>query len=223
MKRAAFFSALPLIGTIAAAANQAPQTPNVLTPSEIAAGWELLFDGKSIEDWKASDSPGTFSVRDGEIIVHGPRSHLFYLGPIHQHKFKNFELQADVLTRRGANSGIYFHTTWQPTGWPNDGFEVQVNNSHSDPKRTAALYDVKDNYAAVASDDEWFTMNIRVEGNHVVTRVNGNLIVDYIEAADWSAPKDHPGRRIASGTFALQGHDPASETHFRNIKVRVLP
>ena len=40
-------------------------------------GWQVLFDGKSLDGWKANDEPGTFSVDGDEIIVHGPRSHLF--------------------------------------------------------------------------------------------------------------------------------------------------
>src|SRR6202041_129960 len=43
-------------------------------------GWINLFDGKTLDGWKASDEPGTFSVEDGKIVVHGPRSHLYYVG-----------------------------------------------------------------------------------------------------------------------------------------------
>jgi hypothetical protein len=218
MKNLAITSCLLLCATKALAA-----AFNVLSPEEKDAGWQLLFDGQSINDWRASDEPGTFSVNAGEIIVKGPRSHLYYLGPVENHDFKNFELKADILTFPKANSGIYFHTTWQPKGWPDNGFEVQVNNSHSDPKRTAGLYDVKDVYGVIAKDFVWFTMEIKVEGNHVITKVDGKVIVDYTEADDWVPPKNHPGRRIAHGTFALQGHDPGSEIHYRNIKVRVLP
>ena len=80
---------------------------------------------------------GTFSVKDGMIIVHGNRSHLFYAGPVEDHNFKNFEFKADIMTEPGSNSGVYFHTEYQATGWPDKGYEVQVNNSHTDWKRTA--------------------------------------------------------------------------------------
>ncbi|SDR82183.1 DUF1080 domain-containing protein [Opitutus sp. GAS368] len=196
---------------------------NTLTPAESAAGWHLLFDGKSIADWRASDQPGTFSVAAGEIVVKGPRSHLFYEGPVANHDFKNFELSVEVLTKPKANSGVYFHTEWQPEGWPAKGFEVQVNNTHSDPKRTAGLYGIKDTYDQVAKDNVWFTMFIRVEGRHIVTSVDGKVIIDYTEPENWTPPANFPGRRVAHGTFALQGHDPGSETHFRNLKIRPLP
>ena len=186
-------------------------------------GWISLFDGKSLDGWKASDKPGTFSVENGEIVVHGERSHLFYLGDVNGHDFKNFEVKADVMARKGSNSGFYFHTAWQETGWPDKGFEVQVNNTHKDPKKTAGLYDIVDNYEAPAKDDEWFTLTIKVEGKHVITKVNDKVIVDYTEPEGFQPKPNHIGRKIDHGTFALQGHDPGSEVHFKNIFVKPLP
>jgi hypothetical protein len=186
-------------------------------------GWISLFDGKSLDGWKASDKPGTFSVENGEIVIHGERSHLFYLGDVNGHDFKNFEVKADVMARKGSNSGFYFHTAWQEAGWPDKGFEVQVNNTHKDPKKTAGLYDIVDNYEAPAKDDEWFTLYIKVEGKHVITKVNDKVIVDYTEPNDFQPKPNHPGRKIDHGTFALQGHDPGSEVHFKNIYVKPLP
>ncbi|HKB57611.1 MAG TPA: DUF1080 domain-containing protein, partial [Lacunisphaera sp.] len=148
---------------------------NTLTPAEAAAGWHLLFDGKSLDGWKANESPQVFTVADGQIVVKGPRCHLFYTGPVANHDFKNFELSVEVMTKPKANSGVYFHTEWQAEGWPAKGYEVQVNNSHSDPKRTAGLYGIKDNFAAVAKDDVWFTMFIRVEGRHITASVDGKV------------------------------------------------
>ena len=186
-------------------------------------GWIALFDGKSLDGWKASDKPGTFSVVNGELVVHGDRSHLFYDGPAHGHDFKNFELKAEIMAKHGANSGVYFHTIFQDTGWPDKGFEVQVNNTHGHPKKTAGLYDIKDNFTAPAKDDEWFTMTIRVEGKHVVVKVNDQVITDWTEPENFEPPKGHANRKIDHGTFALQGHDPGSEVHFKSIAVKPLP
>lgn len=191
--------------------------------AESGDGWQVLFDGKSLDGWKASDAPGTFTVADGELIVHGNRSHLFYVGPVANHDFQNFEVKAEVKTKMGANSGFYFHTAWQETGWPDKGFEVQVNNTHKDPKKTAGLYNIKDNFEAPAKDDEWFTLTVRVEGKHVVTMVNDKVITDYTEPADFQPLPKNPGRKIDRGTFAIQGHDPASVVHFKNIRVKPLP
>jgi hypothetical protein len=196
---------------------------NTLTPAESAAGWHLLFDGNSLAGWQANEAPATFHVADGAIVVKGPRSHLFYTGPVANHDFKNFELTIDVLTRPGANSGVYFHTELQPEGWPAKGYEVQVNNTQKDIKRTAGLYGIKDNFDTVAKDDVWFTMKIKVEGRRITTSVDGKVISDFTEPAGWTPPADFAGRKLGHGTFALQGHDPDSEVHYRNLKIRLLP
>lgn len=185
--------------------------------------WQSLFDGKTLDGWRASEKPGSFSVRDGQIVVRGPRSHLYYVGEVQRHDLRDFELQLEVMTKPGANSGVYFHTAWQQDGWPSKGYEVQVNNSQSDPKRTGGLYGVQDNYQVPAKDDVWFTMRIRVEGNRVRTFVDGKQIVDYTQPEQLQRPQDMKGRVLSSGTFALQAHDPDSEVHYRNIKVRALP
>lgn len=198
-------------------------TPNELTPAEKADGWQLLFDGKSLDGWTANEKPGTFSVQDGNIVTAGPRSHLFYSGPVHNHDFKNFELRLEVMTYPKANSGVYFHTAFQESGWPTKGYEVQVNNTHSDWRRTAGLYMVQDNKEAPVADNTWFTLRIRVEGKHITTWVNDKVISDYTEEANPDRPAAIAGRLISNGTFALQGHDPASRVLFRTIAVRVLP
>lgn len=220
MRLAPLAAAAALVLSVTA---QAADMPNTLTPEESAAGWQLLFDGKTLDDWRASDQPGSFSVKAGAIVVRGPRSHLFYMGPVQQHDFRNFELKVDVKTFPKANSGVYFHTRWQEVGWPEFGYEVQVNNSHSDPSRTGGLWGVQDYPKVVSPDGQWFTLTVRVEGKHVTTFVNSEKTADYTEESPIVRKKGLEKRFLASGTFALQGHDPESEAHFRNIKVRVLP
>jgi len=185
--------------------------------------WVSLFDGKTLTNWKASEQPGTFSVEDGAIKVAGVRSHLYYDGPVMDHNFTNFEFKALVMTKPGSNSGIYFHTAYQETGFPDKGFEVQVNNSHSDWKRTAGLYDIKDVKEVYVKDDEWFTEYIRVEGKHVITKINDKVVCDWTQPDGFTPPAGHSGRVISSGTFALQGHDPKSVVFFKDIMVRPLP
>jgi len=185
--------------------------------------WISLFDGKSLEGWRASEHPSTFSVDDGRIIADGPRAHLFYVGPVQNHDFKNFEFRAEVMTTPGSNSGIYFHTEYQDSGWPSKGYEAQVNNTHSDPRKTASLYAIDDIKQSPAQDNEWFTMHIRVQGKRIMISVDGETLVDYTEPDDAERPSNMAGRVLSSGTFALQGHDPDSRVYYRNIMVRPLP
>ena len=186
-------------------------------------GWISLYDGKSFDGWKASEKPGSFSIEDGAIKVAGVRSHLFYDGPVLNHNFKNFEFKAQVMTKPGSNSGIYFHTEYQDKGFPDKGFEVQVNNSHSDWKRTGGLYDIKDTREVYVKDDVWYTEYIRVEGKHVIVKINDIVVTDWTQPDDFVPVRGHSGRIIATGTFAFQAHDPKSIVFYKDIMVRPLP
>ena len=183
------------------------------------ADYVSLFDGKSLDGWKSNDdTPGCFTISDGAIKISGGRAHLFYVGKVNNADFKNFEFKAKVMTTKGSNSGIYFHTKFQEKGWPSAGYECQVNNTHGDPRKTASLYAIKDVNPAPAKDDEWFDYEIIVEGKQIIVKINGETITDYTEPADL----DRPERQLSSGTFALQAHDPGSKVYYRDLKVKKL-
>lgn len=184
------------------------------------AGFEPLFDGKSLTGWKVNESPQSWKVEDGKIVCHGPRSHLFYVGPdaAKPADFKNFHFKADVMTRPNANSGIFFHTRFQPDGWPAVGYEMQVNNSQGDPVRTGSIYNVVKNFVPPAKDDTWFTEEVIVKDKQITVLVDGKVLFEFVE------PDGVTGtRKLSSGTFALQAHDPGSEVHYKNIRVKRLP
>src|SRR6478672_948221 len=130
-------------------------------------GWISLFNGKSLTDWKVGENAGTFTVDSGMIIAHGNVAHLFYNGNVQNHDFRNFHFKAEVKTTPGSNSGIYFHTAYQEAGWPSKGYEVQVNNSHTDWRRTGSLYAIQDVKEVLVKDNVWFTEEIIVEGKKV--------------------------------------------------------
>jgi hypothetical protein len=186
--------------------------------------WVTIFNGKNLDGWKALENPETFQVRDGELVVKGDRGHLFYVGPVADHDFTNFEWKCDVLTKPGANSGMFFHTKEQPEGWLTMGYEAQIDNSHTDPRRTGGIYSFADVIdKSPAKDNEWFTQQVTVEGKRIVIRVNDKITTDFTEPEKLERPKGQEAKRLSHGTFAIQGHDPGSEVHFRNIQVRVLP
>jgi hypothetical protein len=177
-------------------------------------GWITLFDGKTFGDWKPNERPDSWSIQDGAIVARGPRSHLFYM----PRGFKNFDFKADVMTKPGSNSGIFFHTKYVPEGWPKQGYECQVNNTHGDTVKTGSLYDTKKIYKTAAQDNKWWTQEIIVRGKRVVVKVDGKTVLDYTE------PEGKTGTlKLGKGLFALQAHDPKSEVRFKNIKIRPLP
>ena len=184
-------------------------------------GWVEMFDGKSLRGWKVSENPDSWRVEDGMLVCHGPRAHLFYVAE--KEPFKNFHFKADVKTTEGSNSGIYFHTKYQESGWPSAGYECQVNISHTDPKKSSGLYGVKDVYDPPAKDGQWYTQEIIVKGRNIQLLVNGKVMVDYTEPENQPAASAEFQRRLGEGTFALQAHDPDSRVYFRNLRVKRLP
>ncbi|HYC71382.1 MAG TPA: DUF1080 domain-containing protein [Opitutaceae bacterium] len=194
---------------------------SALVAQEAEEGFVALTDGKSFNGWKAStENPGTWKLEDGAFVSRGPRSHLFYVGD--GQPFKNFELKVEVMTEPGSNGGIYFHTKYQETGWPKAGFETQVNNTQSDWRKTGSVYAIASTGLAAATDNKWWTQHVIVQGNKVTVKIDGKVAVEYVEPAGTQAGGDFE-RKLGSGTFALQGHDPKSIVHYRNIRVKRLP
>lgn len=208
--------------------NPPTQTSPPVPPRTETEAWQSLFDGRTLEGWQAGESPESFKVENGAIVAEGRRSHLYYTGPVQRGTFTNFEFSAEVMTFPGANSGVYFHTRWQPEGFPLAGYEVQISNTDppgtppsARPSRSGGLWGIVDHPVAVVGDHQWFTLSIRVVGKRIQTGINGQVIVDYTEPDDVVRPANLAGRLLSGGTFALQAG--GSTTLYRSIQVRQLP
>jgi hypothetical protein len=185
-------------------------------------GFVSLWDGKTLDGWKINENEKSWKIENGELVCKGDRSHIFYVGK--EAPFKNFHFKTEVMTKPRANAGIYFHTKYQDSGWPKFGYEAQVNATQGDPKKTGSLYAVKDVLEANHKDNEWYTEEIIVEGKRIQIIVNGKVVTDFTEEPDRKAGSDFT--RILDkdgGTFAFQSHDPGSEVHFKNVRVKKLP
>jgi hypothetical protein len=186
-------------------------------------GWISLFDGKTMDNWKIStENPSTFRVDSGMIIVNGPRAHLFYNGDVLNHDFKNFELKVKVMTTPGSNSGIFIHTAYQEKGWPSKGYEVQVNQTHTDWRKTGSLYAVDDVKEVHVKDYEWYTEHIIVQDKKITIKINDKTVVEYTEPDGIENTEGRKEKHLSSGTFALQGHDPKSKVYYKEVMVKPL-
>lgn len=178
------------------------------------------MDGKTFEGWKiAEENQGTWKIEEGAFVANGNRSHLYYVGD--GKPFRNFHLKVEVMTGPESNGGIYFHTRYQPRGWPAGGFECQVNNTHSDWIKTGSLYGIVNNGRSPAQDGKWWTQEIIVRGSSVLVLVDGQKVLEYVEPPGAQPGKDFE-RKLGEGTFALQGHDPKSVVRYKNIQVKRL-
>jgi hypothetical protein len=169
--------------------------------------WIHIFDGSTLEGWKANEHPESWTVKDGAIRGDGPASHLFYMNA----RCVNCEFKAEVRINHGGNSGMYFRTAFGP-GFPH-GYEAQVDNTHKDPVRTGSLYNFVPVYEQLIPDDTWWTQHVIVNGNHIQIFVNDKMTVDYIDQKN----------TYTSGFLALQQHNQGSVVEFRNIMMKELP
>jgi hypothetical protein len=169
--------------------------------------WKPIFDGSTLEGWKANERPESWTVRNGAITGDGPASHLFYM----KEKCVNCEFKAEVKINHGGNSGMYFRTAFGP-GFPK-GYEAQVDNTHTDPVRTGSLYGFVKVFEQLIPDDTWWTQHIIVEGNHIQIFVNDKKTVDFIDEKN----------TYTDGFLALQQHNAGSVVEFKNLMIRHLP
>ena len=192
----------------------------VAKAADAEEGFVKIMDGQTFDGWKiAEEKSKSWKIEDGAFVAKGERSHLFYVGD--EKPFKDFELKVEVMTEPGSNGGIYFHTKFQDSDWPRQGFECQVNVTQGDWKKTGSLYDVANITTTPAKDNEWWTQHITVKGNKVTVRINDKIVLEYTEPPGAQASKPFT-RKLAEGTFALQAHDPKSVIRYRNIRVKRL-
>jgi len=171
------------------------------------SGWIRIFDGKTLDGWKANENPESWTVKDGAIVGDGEKSHLFYM----KQECENCEFKAMVKLNHGGNSGMYFRTAWGP-GFPR-GYEAQVNNTHPDWRRTGSLYHFSDVKEQLVPDDTWWTQHIIANGNHIIIKVNDKTVVDYVDQ----------NNTYKKGYLALQQHNKGSVVEYKDLMMRLLP
>jgi hypothetical protein len=192
--------------------------------------WTNLFDGRTLQGWRPAENKQSWKVQEGALFCDGPRSHLFYDGPVRNADFRNFELEVEARAPHAANSGVYFHTRYQESNFPQKGFEIQIINSltgresYQPRVMTGSLYGLRNVYKPLAADDQWFKLNVLVRGKNIQVRLDGLLLVDYTEPTPPHIPDGMERERFLDrGTFALQCHDANTRTAFRSVRVRPLP
>jgi hypothetical protein len=192
-------------------------------------GWVTILDAKSFKDWKvAPESPkshveesatvkkvvagdslhdGRWTFENGVLHGEGGVSHIF--SP--RGDYENFSYRAEIRIKDKGNSGQYFRTEFG-NGFPN-GYEAQVNSTHTDPVRTGSLYGFVKVFDQLVPPDIWFTQEVTAIGNHITIKVNGKTTVDYVDTKNTHM----------KGHFAFQQHNLGSEVWIRNVQVKELP
>ncbi len=206
---------------------------NRLSTDEQAAGWTLLFDGKTLDGWQSSSGkPSQRPVEQGSLNPHGCGGYML----IYDRPLSDFVLKLDFKIAPKTNSGVFFRT-WPLTPRSDkdvgfNGLEVAIDDTTSAGFHdTGAIYDLlKPTQNAMRPAGEWNQLQLTCNKNIVEVAVNGE-VVNRMDLDEWTKPnrrpdgsahkfdvayKDHPRR----GYIGLQDH--GGECWYKNIKLKVL-
>lgn len=202
---------------------------NTLTAAEKAAGWKLLFDGKTTAGWRNYRKD---KISDGWQVVDGVLSAKKGAGDIiTTDQFGSFELVLDYKISKGGNSGVMFHVTEEGKYPYETGPEVQIYDHPGGPdvQKTGFLYQLYDSQVdSTKPAGEWNQMRLLITPEKCATFINGQKYHEYVIGSDdWNS-------RLARGKFkqmplfatrdkgfiCLQEH--GSDVEFKNIKIRPI-
>ncbi len=174
-----------------------------------------LFNGKNLKGWKIYGTEKWY-VENGELICEsGPDKKYGYLAT--EKFYKNFDLTMEFKEEANGNSGVFFRSTIE--GTKVSGWQVEVAPPNHD---TGGVYEsygrgwlvqIPDEKETILKPDDWNTLRIRVEGDHVQTYLNGTEMVDMHD--------EKIGK--GDGSIALQIHDGGGiKVRWRNFKLQSL-
>ena len=214
-------------------AGEAQSSHNTLTDQEKAAGWKLLFDGKSTEGWRAYGAdtmPSGWQAVDG-ILTRVSRA----ADIITKEQYGDFEMALDWKLEPRGNSGLFYRAVegleWIYHGAPE--YALLDDAGHNDGKNPlTSAGSVHSVYAppkgVVKPAGEWNTSRLVAKGTHIEHWLNGQKVVEYEQGSeDWA-------KRVAASKFsvwpkygkAMKGHiglqEHGGRAEFRNIKIRDL-
>ena len=234
MTRAPLLACSLLLSAVALAGPKTAAPDNTLTDAEKAAGWLLLFDGRTLDGWMTSS--GTESrkpVEDGSINPHGSGGYMM----IHKKKWSDFVLALDFKISKGCNSGIFLRTfPLSPRPQKDVGFngmEVAIDDTTTAGMvDTGALYDLsKPSKNAMKPAGEWNHIEITCNGPIIDIVLNGEH-VNHVDLDRFTEPNKRPDGTPHKFDVAYKDHprwgylgvqDHGSNCWYKNIKSKPLP
>jgi hypothetical protein len=178
------------------------------------AGAQTLFDGHSLKGWRHAGT-ATFEVEHHTLRTvpgAGQLGLLYYA----RRTYRDFQLTLQFRAADGANSGVHlrFPKPGPACSWIDCGYEVQINDTAQDPRKTGSIYGFKDLDAARARaqpPNTWTRLTIRVKNQTYTVYRDGRRINRYV------------GSRRRAGYIGLQAHGGTQDSvAFRAIRIRAL-
>jgi hypothetical protein len=212
----------------------AAEQDNTLTEIEKSQGWQLLFNGKDMSQWrnfKKETISNKWQVEQGEMRLTEKGAG----DVLTKEKYENFDLKLEWKISIAGNSGIFIMADEVGSQIYSHAVEVQIldNERHSDNKLAShlsgSIYDIT--ASPVKSHKpagEWNTVRILMVDKALKVWQNNVQTADIIVGSDkWqqlvgkSKFKNWQGFALTDvGHIGLQDHnDPVA---FKNIKIKAL-
>ena len=222
------------VAVLAASAAFAPAADNQLTAAEKSAGWQLLFDGKTMTGWRtyANRPAGGWEVVNGTLhaIAKVKGAEL-----ITEKKYRDFEFSWEWKLPAAGNNGVKYFVTEARTKSPGHEYQMLDDNAHPDAKfgahrQTASFYEVLPPAAdkPMKKVGEWNSSKIVVKGKTVEHWLNGKNVLTYelgSEAVKAGIAKSKFKNDAGFGD-KIDGHIMLTyhqdDCWYRNIKIREL-
>lgn len=199
--------------------------PYRLSETEKAEGYQLLFDGTSLDDW--IDNSNEYEVQNGCIVKKASGFGNLYSVK----KYCDFILKFEFQLTPGANNGLGIRHFIMPVGKGYMGMELQILDDSSPLYENLKPYQYHGglyNYAPaerghLKAAGEWNYQEVIVKGSDIKIILNGAVILDVnIKKLIKNIPIDkvQAGLRNPCGHIAFLGHD--SVVRFRYIRIKAL-
>lgn len=210
-------------------------SPNNLTKAEQKKGWTLLFDGKTTNGWHGynlQEFPAIWTIENGTLTTHNMTAKESQ-DITTDKSYGSFAISIDFKVAKNSNSGIIYHVKEDPKyKYPYEtGPEFQIMDlrpGQSSLQSLGANYGMQAPKAFPFNENEWNSLMLVVDGNHVTHIINGVVIVEFdmntpewIKLRDSGKWKDYPDYgKYTEGKIDLQNH--GTPIWFQNIKIKEL-
>lgn len=162
---------------------------------------KVLFNGENTDQWETEGN----IVLNNNVITLSDGAYLM----LKNGSYKDFELNATVRTINNGKGFIAFHTDN-----PEDGYRVALNNDLESSEwwtKTGSLLSVRNLTKSIVKTNDWFDLNIIVDGTAITVLINGSPVVEYIEPSSPFRIAENATKLLSNGKIAIQNTEGSIE------------
>lgn len=176
-----------------------------LPDSKAEQEWKPLFNGTDFTGWNMEQKgDAKWKIEDGAIVAEDGNGYV-----LTNEAYENYELRTYIKATPYVNGGIFLR--WNKPVDDERGYEIQIEDVPDSNNPTGSIYDIVRALDPPLRGNEWYLMQIFLQNNHCVIRVDGQTVVDTDKLS-----------LVRPGPIALQMHKTKGSIAFKDIAIRPL-